>query len=32
MSDKTKEVINYGVMYVGFLAIVGSIVFNLITN
>jgi hypothetical protein len=32
MSDKTKEVINYSIMYIGFLAMVGSIVFNLITN
>jgi hypothetical protein len=32
MSDKTKEVINYSIMYIGFLAMVGSIIFNLITN
>jgi len=32
MSNKTKEVINYSIMYVGFLTIIGSIAFNLITN
>ena len=32
MSNKTKEIINYSIMYIGFLAMVGSIVFNLITN
>ena len=31
MSDKTKTIINYGVMYIGFLLIVGSIMFNLIS-
>ena len=30
MSDKTKTAINYGIMYLGFISIVGSITFNLI--
>jgi len=29
MSEKTKIAINYGIMYIGFLAIIGSIIFNL---
>ena len=29
MSDKTKTIINYSVMYLGFILIVGSILFNL---
>ena len=32
MSDRNKEIINYSVMYIGFLAMIGSIVFNLIKN
>ena len=32
MSEKTKTAINYGIMYLGFLAMIGSIVFNLIVN
>jgi hypothetical protein len=32
MSDKTKTAINYGVMYLGIISIVGSITFNLIFN
>ena len=32
MSDKTKTVINYFIMYIGFLAMIGSILFNLIVN
>jgi hypothetical protein len=32
MSDKTKTAINYGIMYVGIISIVGSITFNLIFN
>jgi len=32
MSDKTKTVINYGIMYLGIISIVGSITFNLIFN
>ena len=30
MSDKTKTVINYFIMYIGVLAIVGSTIYNLI--
>ena len=30
MSEKTKTAINYGIMYLGFILIVGSITFNLI--
>jgi hypothetical protein len=29
MSKKTKMIIEHGVMYLGFLAMIGSIVFNL---
>jgi|13_taG_2_1085334.scaffolds.fasta_scaffold06570_4 hypothetical protein len=29
MSEKTKTAINYGIMYLGFIAMVGSIIFNL---
>ena len=29
MSEKTKTAINYGIMYIGFIAIVGSIIFNI---
>jgi hypothetical protein len=29
MSEKTKTVINYSIMYIGFILIVGSIMFNL---
>ena len=32
MSDKNKEIINYSVMYIGFLAMITSIIYNLITN
>jgi len=32
MSKKTKEILNYSIMYIGFLAMVGSILFNLIVN
>ena len=32
MSEKTKTAINYGVMYLGIISIVGSITFNLIFN
>ena len=32
MSDKNKEIINYSVMYIGFLAMIISILYNLITN
>ena len=32
MSKRTKEILNYSVMYLGFLAMIGSIVFNLIVN
>ena len=30
MSDRTKTVINYFIMYLGFLAIIGSTIYNLI--
>ena len=30
MSKKTKEVIEYSVMYIGFLAMIGSILYNFI--
>jgi hypothetical protein len=32
MSDKTKTAINYGIMYVGFISMVGSIIYNFIVN
>ena len=32
MSEKTKTVINYGIMYLGFISMVGSIVYNFIVN
>ena len=32
MSDKTKAAINYGIMYVGFISMVGSIIYNLFAN
>jgi len=32
MSDKTKTAINYGIMYIGFISIIGSITFNLLFN
>ena len=32
MSDKTKTAINYGIMYVGFISMVGSIIYNLLAN
>ena len=32
MSEKTKTAINYGIMYLGFLAMTGSIAYNLISN
>ena len=32
MSDKNKEIINYSVMYIGFLAMIISIIYNLFTN
>ena len=32
MSEKTKTVINYGIMYIGLIAMVGSIIFNLFAH
>jgi hypothetical protein len=32
MSERTKEVINYSVMYIGFIAMIGSIIYNFIVN
>jgi len=32
MSDKTKTAINYGIMYVGFISMVGSIIYNFIVH
>ena len=32
MSDKNKEIINYSLMYIGFLAMIGSILYNFITT
>lgn len=32
MSDKTKTVINYGIMYLGFISMVGSIIYNFIVH
>ena len=32
MSDKTKTVINNGIMYVGFISMIGSIIYNFIVN
>jgi hypothetical protein len=32
MSEKTKTVINYGIMYLGFISMVGSIIYNFIVH
>jgi len=32
MSDKTKTAINYGIMYLGIISIVGSVLLNMIFN
>jgi len=32
MSEKTKIAINYGIMYVGFISMVGSIIYNFIVH
>jgi len=32
MSEKTKMAINYGIMYVGFLAMITSIIYNFLSN
>ena len=32
MSDKTKTAINYGIMYVGFISMIGSIIYNLFAH
>ena len=32
MSEKTKTAINYGIMYLGFISMVGSIIYNFIVN
>jgi len=32
MSEKTKTAISYGIMYLGFILMVGSIIFNLFYN
>ena len=32
MSDKTKTAINYGIMYIGFISMVGSIIYNFIVH
>ncbi len=32
MSEKTKTAINYGIMYVGFISMVGSIIYNFIVH
>jgi len=32
MSEKTKTAINYGIMYLGIISIVGSVLLNMIFN
>ena len=32
MSDKTKTAINYGIMYLGFISMIGSIIYNFIVH
>ncbi len=32
MSDKTKAAINYGIMYLGIISIIGSVLLNMIFN
>ena len=32
MREKTKIAINYGIMYVGFISMVGSIIYNFIVH
>jgi len=32
MSEKTKTAINYGIMYVGFISMVGSIIYNFLVH
>ena len=32
MSEKTKTAINYGIMYLGIISIIGSVLLNMIFN